>query len=311
MIILVAGGAGFLGSHLCRRLIKTGETVICVDNLCTGSKDNIKDLLKNKNFTFIEHDIIEPLKIMPKIDQIYELASRASPPNYQTEPVHTMLTNSLGTNNMLKLAMEKKATLLFASTSEVYGDPEEHPQRESYWGHVNPTGVRSCYDESKRFAEALCMAYKRRYNVKIRIARIFNTYGPYMQKEDGRVVTNLINQALNGEELTVYGDGKQTRSFCYVDDEIEGLYRLMNSSLTGPVNIGNPKEITVLELAEIVRKIMKISSKLRFEPLPSDDPLRRRPDITLAKKELGWEPKVPLEEGLKKTIDYFKSQKSR
>lgn len=310
MRIIVAGGAGFLGSHICRYLLKKGEQVICVDNLCTGSKENIKDLLKDKSFSFIQHDIIEPLRIEGKIGQIYDMASRASPPNYQSEPVHTMLTNSIGTNNLLKLATEKKATFLFASTSEVYGDPEEHPQKESYWGHVNPNGIRSCYDESKRFAEALCMSYKRKHGTNIRLVRIFNTYGPYMQKDDGRVVTNLINQALNGEALTIYGDGRQTRSFCYVDDEVEGIYRLMNSDLTGPVNIGNPNEFTILQLAEMVKRLMKISSPIRFEQLPSDDPLKRRPDITLAKKELGWEPKVQLEEGLKKTIYYFKKKQA-
>lgn len=308
MRILVAGGAGFLGCHLCRYLLNKGDIVICVDNLCTSSKDNIKDLLKNKNFSFIEQDILTPLNIGGEIDQIYNLASRASPPNYQAEPVHTMLTNSHGLDNLLRLALEKKAVFLFASTSEVYGDPLEHPQKETYWGHVNPNGPRSCYDESKRFGEALCMSYKRQYNLKIRIIRIFNTYGPYMQNDDGRVVTNLINQALNGEELTIYGDGKQTRSFCYVDDEIEGIYKLMNSSLQGPVNIGNPNEITILQLAELVKTLMGIKTPIKFRPLPQDDPLKRRPDITLAKKELGWEPKIPLEEGLKKTIEYFRKQ---
>jgi nucleoside-diphosphate-sugar epimerase len=309
MRIIVAGGAGFLGSHLCRLLLSKGDQVICVDNLCTSSKDNIKDLLGNKNFTFIEQDVIIPLKISDEIHQIYDLASRASPPNYQAEPIHTMLTNSVGTNNLLELALEKKARFLYAGTSEVYGDPEEHPQKETYFGHVNPIGVRSCYDESKRFAEALCMAYKRKHNLNIRLVRIFNTYGPNMQIDDGRVVTNLINQGLNGEELTIYGDGRQTRSFCYVDDEIEGIYKLMNSSVTGPVNIGNPKEFTILELAELVRRLMKINSPIRFMPLPEDDPLRRRPDISLAKKELGWEPKTQLEDGLKKTTAYFQSKK--
>jgi nucleoside-diphosphate-sugar epimerase len=308
MRILVAGGAGFLGSHLCRYLLNKGETVICVDNLCTSSKDNIKDFLKHKNFSFIEQDIIEPIKIEGRLDQIYHLASRASPPNYQAEPVHTMLTNSIGTDNLLKLSLEKNATFLLASTSEVYGDPKEHPQKEGYWGHVNPNGVRSCYDESKRFAEALCMSYKRQHNAKIRIVRIFNTYGPYMQKDDGRVVTNLINQALTGQELSIYGDGRQTRSFCYVDDEILGICLLMNSEVTGPVNIGNPKEFTILELAELVKKLMGIKAPIRFKPLPQDDPLRRRPDISLAKKELGWEPKIELEEGLKRTIEYFRVQ---
>jgi len=307
MRILVAGGAGFLGSNLCRYLLKKGETVICADNLCTGNEDNVADMKRNRNFSFIQHDIIEPLMIEGKLEQVYDLASRASPPNYQSEPVHTLLTNAVGTNNLLKLALEKKARFFFASTSEVYGDPEEHPQKESYWGHVNPIGVRSCYDESKRFAEALCMAYHRKHNLDVRIVRIFNTYGPYMQKNDGRVVTNLINQALTNKDMTVYGDGKQTRSFCYVDDEIEGIYRLMNSNLKTPVNVGNPSEVTVLEIAELIKKLTGTKSRIVFKPLPADDPVRRKPDITLARKGLGWEPKVPLEEGLNKTIVYFKA----
>jgi len=311
MRILVAGGAGFLGSHLCRYLVTKGDEVVCVDNLCTGSASNIKDLLRRRNFRFLRHDIIAPLKIDGRLDQIYDLASRASPPNYQSEPVHTMLTNAIGTNNLLRLAMEKKARFFFASTSEVYGDPEEHPQKESYWGHVNPIGVRSCYDESKRFAEALCMAYKRRHGVDIRLVRIFNTYGPYMQKTDGRVITNFIDQALNGQDLTVYGDGKQTRSFCYVEDEIEGIYRLMNSNIPGPVNLGNPNEFTILELAKLVKKLTGAKSKIVFMPLPADDPLQRRPDIAKAKKELGWEPKIKLEDGLRRTIDYFRTQRAR
>jgi nucleoside-diphosphate-sugar epimerase len=308
MRILVAGGAGFLGSNLCRYLLRKGETVICVDNLCTGNEENIADLKRDKNFSFIKQDIIEPLVIEGKLNQIYDLASRASPPNYQSEPVHTLLTNSTGTNNLLRLALEKKARFFFASTSEVYGDPEEHPQKETYWGHVNPNGIRSCYDESKRFAEALCMAYQRKHNLDVRIVRIFNTYGPFMQKDDGRVVTNLINQALSNKDMTIYGDGKQTRSFCYVDDEIEGIYRLMNSSMRTPVNVGNPSELTVLEIAEKIKKLTGTKSKIVFKPMPADDPLRRRPDITLAKKELGWEPKVSLEEGLTRTIAYFKAR---
>jgi nucleoside-diphosphate-sugar epimerase len=308
MRILVAGGAGFLGSNLCRYLLRKGETVICVDNLCTGNEENIADLKRDKNFSFIKQDIIEPLVIEGKLNQIYDLASRASPPNYQSEPVHTLLTNSTGTNNLLRLALEKKARFFFASTSEVYGDPEEHPQKETYWGHVNPNGIRSCYDESKRFAEALCMAYQRKHNLDVRIVRIFNTYGPFMQKDDGRVVTNLINQALSNKDMTIYGDGKQTRSFCYVDDEIEGIYRLMNSNMRTPVNVGNPSELTVLEIAEKIKKLTGTKSKIVFKPMPADDPLRRRPDITLAKKELGWEPKVSLEEGLTRTIAYFKAR---
>jgi nucleoside-diphosphate-sugar epimerase len=307
MRILVAGGAGFLGANLCRYLLEKGNSVVCVDSLATGNKANITGMLGNPRFEFIEQDIIKPLSIECKLDHIYHLASRASPPNYQSEPIHTMLTNAIGTNNLLRLALEKKAVFLMASTSEVYGDPEEHPQKESYWGHVNPTGIRSCYDESKRFAEALCMAYHRRHKVPIRIVRIFNTYGPYMQADDGRVVSNLINQALSNRPMTIYGDGTQTRSFCYVDDEVEGLYRLMNSKVIGPVNIGNPNEITVLEIAKHIRYLTGTKSKIVFKPLPQDDPIRRRPDIALAKKELGWEPKISLDEGLKRTIAYFRA----
>jgi UDP-glucuronate decarboxylase len=307
MRILVSGGAGFLGTNLCRYLLEKGESVICVDSLATGNKRNIAGILGNPRFEFMEQDIITPLNIKGKLDQIYHLASRASPPNYQSEPIHTMLTNAIGTNNLLRLALEKKAVFFMASTSEVYGDPEEHPQRESYWGHVNPTGIRSCYDESKRFAEALCMAYHRRHKLPIRIVRIFNTYGPYMQADDGRVVSNLINQALSNRPMTIYGDGTQTRSFCYVDDEIEGLHRLMNSKLIGPVNIGNPNEISVLEIANQIKSLTGTKSKIVFRPLPQDDPIRRKPDIALAVKELGWEPKIQLDEGLKRTIAYFKA----
>jgi len=304
--ILVTGGAGFIGNHLCEYLLNKGESVVCVDDLSTGSKENIKDLIKNKNFSFIDHNVIEPIKVKDNLDQVYHLASRASPPNYQSEPVHTMLTNAIGTNNLIKLALEKDAVFLFASTSEVYGDPEQHPQKETYWGKINPIGLRSCYDESKRFGEALCMAYMRKHNAKVRIARIFNTYGPKMQIDDGRVVTNLINQALNNEDMTIYGGGKQTRSFCYVDDMVDGIYKMMNSNFIGPVNLGNPDEFSVLELANIIKRLTNSKSKFVFKPLPEDDPVRRRPDIGLAKKELGWEPKVKLEEGLKKTVEYFK-----
>ena len=304
--ILVTGGAGFIGNHLCEYLLNKGESVVCVDDLSTGSKENIKDFIKNKNFSFVNHDVINPIKVKGKLDQIYHLASRASPPNYQSEPVHTMLTNAIGTNNLIKLALEKDSIFLFASTSEVYGDPEQHPQKETYWGKINPIGLRSCYDESKRFGEALCMAYMRKHNAKIRIARIFNTYGPKMQIDDGRVVTNLINQALNNEDMTIYGGGKQTRSFCYVDDMVDGIYKMMNSNFIGPVNLGNPDEFSVLELANIIKRLTNSKSKFVFKPLPEDDPVRRRPDIGLAKKELGWEPKVKLGEGLKKTVEYFK-----
>ncbi len=302
----MTGGAGFIGSHLCWYLLNKGDSVICIDDLSTGNKNNIKDFMKNKNFSFINHNVIEPIKIKGKLDQIYHLASRASPPNYQSEPIHTLLTNAIGTDNLIKLALEKKAVLLFASSSEVYGHPEQHPQKESYWGNVNPIGVRSCYDESKRFGEALCMAYMRKHKAKVKIARIFNTYGPKIQVNDGRVVTNLINQALNNKDMTIYGNGKQTRSFCYVDDMIEGIYKMMNSNFIGPVNLGNPEEFTILELANIIKRLTNSKSKFVFKPLPKDDPIRRRPDISLAKKELEWEPKIGLEEGLKRTIDYFK-----
>lgn len=304
--VLVTGGAGFLGSNLCQFLLNKGEEVICVDDLSSGNKNNIKPFESNSKFMFVNHNVINALKINGKLNQIYHLASRASPPNYQSEPIHTMLTNSKGTDNMLQLALEKDAVLLFSSTSEVYGDPKEHPQKESYWGNVNPIGIRSCYDESKRFGEALCMAYERQHNAKVRIVRIFNTYGPKMQKHDGRVVTNLINQALTNKDMTIYGDGTQTRSFCYVDDMVDGIYKMMNSDFTGPVNIGNPNEITVLEFADIVKRLTNTKSKVVFMPLPKDDPLRRLPDISLAKKRLGWEPKIELEKGLIQTIDYFK-----
>lgn len=305
--ILVTGGAGFLGSNLCGYLLSKGEEVICVDDLSSGNKKNIEEFENNKNFSFINHNVIEPLHIKGNLHQIYHLASRASPPNYQAEPVHTMLTNAIGTNNLIKLAMEKNATFLFSSTSEVYGDPKQHPQKETYWGNVNPIGIRSCYDESKRFGEALSMSYMRRHNAKVKLIRIFNTYGPKMQKDDGRVVTNLINQALNNTEMTIYGDGKQTRSFCYVTDLIQGIYKMMNSEFIGPINLGNPNEIAILDLASMIKKLTRTKSEVAFKPLPKDDPARRRPDIALAKEKLGWEPKISLEQGLKYTIDYFKN----
>lgn len=305
--ILVTGGAGFLGSNLCGYLLSKGEEVICVDDLSSGNKKNIEEFENNKNFSFINHNVIEPLHIKGNLHQIYHLASRASPPNYQAEPVHTMLTNAIGTNNLIKLAMEKNATFLFSSTSEVYGDPKQHPQKETYWGNVNPIGIRSCYDESKRFGEALSMSYMRRHNAKVKLIRIFNTYGPKMQKDDGRVVTNLINQALNNTEMTIYGNGKQTRSFCYVTDLIQGIYKMMNSEFIGPINLGNPNEIAILDLASMIKKLTRTKSEVAFKPLPKDDPARRRPDIALAKEKLGWEPKISLEQGLKYTIDYFKN----
>ena len=304
--VLVTGGAGFLGSHLCDSLLKNGHEVICVDNFFTGSKMNIVHLLDNPYFELIRHDVTFPLYL--EVDEIYNLACPASPVHYQLDPVQTTKTSVHGAINMLGLAKRVKATILQASTSEVYGDPQEHPQKESYWGHVNPNGIRSCYDEGKRCAETLFFDYHRQYNLKIKIARIFNTYGPNMHPNDGRVVSNFIVQALKGEDITIYGEGNQTRSFCYVDDLIDGMIRLMNSrdGFTGPVNIGNPIEFTMLELAEKIIQLTGSSSKIIFEPLPQDDPLQRQPVIDLAKKELDWQPHIQLEEGLKKTIAYFK-----
>ncbi len=305
--ILVTGGAGFLGAHLCERLIREGNDVICLDNLFTGNKDNIRHLLGNQYFEFIRHDIVQPIVL--EVDQIYNLACPASPIHYQYNPIKTTKTSVLGAMNMLGLAKRVHARILQASTSEVYGDPEIHPQPESYRGCVNPIGIRSCYDEGKRVAETLFFDYHRMHGVEIKVMRIFNTYGPKMHPSDGRVVSNFIVQALNGDDITIYGDGSQTRSFCYVDDLIEGMIRLMNSraEFTGPVNIGNPGEFTIKQLAELVIKLTGSSSKLVFQPLPSDDPLQRKPVIDLAMKELDWKPTVPLEEGLLKTIEYFKT----
>jgi len=304
--VVVTGGAGFLGSHLCDRLIKEGNDVICVDNLFTGSKDNIRHLLGDPYFEFIRHDVTESLYV--EVDQIYNLACPASPPHYQYNPIKTAKTSVYGAMNMLGLAKRTGARILQASTSEVYGDPEVHPQPESYRGCVNPIGIRSCYDEGKRMAETLFFDYHRRHAVDIKVMRIFNTYGPRMNPNDGRVVSNFIVQALKNEDITVYGDGSQTRSFCYVDDLIEGMIRLMNSrdGFTGPVNIGNPGEFTMLELAQKVIELTNSTSQIVFKPLPSDDPMQRQPVIELAKKELGWQPTVALEEGLNKTIDYFR-----
>jgi UDP-glucuronate decarboxylase len=303
--ILVTGGAGFLGSHLCERLLKEGNEVIALDNYFTGEKANILHLKDNPFFEIIRHDVTMPFFI--EVDEIYNLACPASPIHYQFNPIKTIKTSVAGAINMLGLAKRIKAKILQASTSEVYGDPQVHPQKEEYWGHVNPIGSRACYDEGKRCAEALFMNYYRQNNVRIKILRIFNTYGPRMHPNDGRVVSNFIVQALKGEAITIYGDGSQTRSFCYVDDLLEGMIRLMNKGddFIGPVNVGNPGEFTILELAEKVIKLTGSKSKMIFEPLPEDDPLQRQPDISLAKKELGWEPKVPLEEGLVKTIEYF------
>lgn len=304
--ILVSGGAGFLGSHLCERLLNEGNEVLCVDNLFTGRKVNVHHLMDNKRFEFLRHDVTFPLFV--EVDQIYNLACPASPIHYQFDPVQTTKTSVIGAINMLGLAKRLKIRILQASTSEVYGDPEIHPQPESYKGSVNTIGIRACYDEGKRCAETLFFDYHRQHKVDIKVMRIFNTYGPRMHPNDGRVVSNFIVQALRGEDITIFGDGMQTRSFCYVDDLIEGMYRLMNSrpGFTGPVNIGNPGEFTMLELAEKVLQITGSKSKLKFLPLPQDDPMQRQPLIDLAKKELGWEPKVQLEEGLTKTIAYFK-----
>lgn len=303
--VLVTGGAGFLGSHLCDKLIAEGHDVLCVDNLFTGSKENIRHLLDNPHFKFMRHDIIEPLFV--EVDQIYNLACPASPPHYQFDPIKTAKTCFLGAINMLGLAKRCKARILQASTSEVYGDPAVHPQPETYRGNVNPIGIRSCYDEGKRIAETLFFDYHRQHNVDIRVVRIFNTYGPRMNPDDGRVVSNFIMQALHNEDITIYGDGRQTRSFCYVDDLIDGMYRMMNTEdFTGPVNLGNPGEFTMLELAEKVIAKTKSKSKITFKPLPADDPTQRKPVITLAKEKFGWEPTVALDKGLERTIVYFR-----
>jgi len=305
--ILVTGGAGFLGSHLCDRLLASGADVVCVDNFFTGSKRNVAHLLSSPRFELIRHDVTFPLYV--EVDRIFNLACPASPIHYQHDPVQTTKTSVHGAINMLGLAKRVGARIFQASTSEVYGDPEIHPQREDYWGKVNPIGTRSCYDEGKRCAETLFFDYQRQHSVDIKVARIFNTYGPRMHPNDGRVVSNFIVQALQNDDITIFGDGQQTRSFCYVDDLIDGMLLLMESpaEVTGPVNLGNPAEFTMLELAESVLRLTKSSSKLTFRPLPADDPRQRQPDITLAKEVLGWRPKVSLEDGLKKTIEYFRS----
>jgi len=303
--VLVAGGAGFLGSHLCDRLIAEGADVICLDNFFTGSKRNISHLIGKPNFELIRHDLVQPIFL--EVDQIYNFACPASPVHYQYNPVKTVKTSVMGTINMLGLAKRLKAKILQASTSEVYGDPQQHPQTESYWGHVNPIGMRSCYDEGKRVAETLMMDYHRQNKVDVKIIRIFNTYGPRMAVSDGRVVSNFIVQALRNEPITIYGNGEHTRSFCYATDLIDGCFRMMNSeNFTGPVNLGNPREFTISELAELTLKMTGSKSKLVHKPLPKDDPTRRRPDISLAQSKLGWQPKVHLEEGLTKTVDYFR-----
>ena len=308
--ILVTGGAGFLGSHLCGRLLKEGQEVICVDNFYTGRRSNISDFFNNPRFEVIRHDICFPF--YAEVDEIYNLACPASPIHYQFDPVQTTKTSVHGAINMLGLAKRIKAKIFQASTSEVYGDPKIHPQPEDYWGNVNPIGYRSCYDEGKRCAETLFFDYYRQHKLKIKVARIFNTYGPKMHPNDGRVVSNFIMQALQGEPITVYGDGSQTRSFCYVDDLIEGFIRFMKSSddFTGPVNLGNPDEFTILELAEKVIKLTRSRSKIIYKPLPCDDPIQRQPNIKLARNKFKWEPKVKLEDGLKETIKYFRKLKA-
>lgn len=303
--ILITGGAGFIGSHLCERLLNEGNDVLCVDNYFTGVKDNIAHLLENPRFEIMRHDVTFPLYV--EVDEIYNLACPASPVHYQYDPVQTTKTSVHGAINMLGLAKRLRAKVFQASTSEVYGDPEVHPQHESYWGNTNPIGLRSCYDEGKRCAETLFFDYWRQHQLQIKVARIFNTYGPRMHPNDGRVVSNFIVQALQGDDITLYGDGSQTRSFCYVDDLVEAFIRIMatDDEFVGPVNIGNPGEFTILELAEKVIEFIGSKSKIVNKPLPMDDPTRRRPDITLAREKLGWEPKVELDEGLRRTVDYF------
>jgi dTDP-glucose 4,6-dehydratase len=304
--IVVTGGAGFLGSHLCDRLLDRGDEVIAIDNLLTGSVANIEHLFGHRSFTFVEHDVSRYVWVPGEVDAVLHFASPASPKDYLEMPIQTLKVGSLGTHNTLGLAKAKGARFMIASTSEVYGDPEVHPQPESYWGHVNPVGPRGVYDEAKRFAEAMTMAYHRYHGLDVRIVRIFNTYGPRMRAEDGRVVSNFLVQAIQGKPLTIYGDGTQTRSFCYVDDEVRGFLALLDSDEVGPVNIGNPGEFTMLELAELVLEVTGSSSEIVHEPLPTDDPRQRRPDITIARERLGWEPQVELREGLVDTADHFR-----
>jgi len=309
--VLVTGGAGFLGSHICERLLSEGHEVLCVDNFYSSTRDNVAHLLGNPRFELMRHDVTFPLYV--EVDEIFNLACPASPVHYQFDPVQTTKTSVIGAINMLGLAKRVKARILQASTSEIYGDPDVHPQPEEYWGNVNPIGLRSCYDEAKRCAETLFFDYRRQHNMPIKVVRIFNTYGPRMHPHDGRVVSNLIVQALNGEDITVYGDGSQSRSFCYVDDLVEAMFRMMETppEVTGPINIGNPNEFTILELAKLVIAITATKSKIKFEPLPSDDPRQRQPNISRAKSVLGWEPKTQLSEGLAKTIDYFDKKLSK
>ncbi len=305
--VLITGGAGFIGAHLCARLVQEGYEVWCVDNLLTGRRENITPFLSNPNFHFLQHDVTQPLSFADSLDYVLHLASPASPSDYGKYPIETLQAGAFGTYYMLELARQKEAIFMLASTSEVYGDPEVNPQPESYWGRVNPVGPRSCYDEAKRYAEALTMAYHRCYGLDVKIARIFNTYGPLMRPHDGRVVSNFCWQALHNKPLTIYGDGTQTRSFCYIDDMIEGLYRLLQSYESGLVNLGNPDEVTILALAKEIIELANSRSEIVFEPLPADDPKVRCPDISLAKERLGWEPKVTRREGLRRTLDYFRS----
>jgi len=304
-VVLISGGAGFLGSHLCDWFINRNYKVIAVDNLITGSIKNLAHLKKHKDFKFIKQDVSRVFKVPGQIDYVMHFASPASPVDYMDHPIETMLVGSYGTHNLLEIARLKKSVFLMASTSEIYGDPLVHPQKESYWGNVNSIGPRSIYDEAKRYAEAAVFAYKRTYKMDVKVVRIFNTYGPRMQIKDGRVVPNFIDQILNNQPLTVYGDGKQTRSFCYVDDLVDGITRLLLSKISGPVNVGNPREFTILQFAELIREKYNPKAKIVFKPLPQDDPKQRKPDITRARQELGWEPKVPLEEGITKTMEYF------
>ena len=305
--ILIAGGCGFIGSNLCNYLLNKNNKIICVDNLFSGKMENIKSCIDNDNFTFINHNIIEPIHIDSEVNEIYHLACPASPPVYQKDPIYTLKTNFIGTMNLLELARIKSSKILLASTSEIYGEPEISPQPETYRGNVNTIGIRSCYDEGKRIAETLFMDYNKKYKVNTRIVRIFNTYGPNMDKHDGRVVTNFINQILNNESITIYGDGTQTRSFQYIDDLLDGIIKLMETEYIYPINIGNPYEITVKDLANILIELIDCESKIIYKPLPLDDPTNRKPDITIAKKILDWEPKVDLETGLIKTIQYLKN----
>ncbi|MGE0881680.1 MAG: UDP-glucuronic acid decarboxylase family protein [Acidimicrobiia bacterium] len=305
--VVITGGAGFLGSHLCEAVLARGDEVVAIDNLVTGSTGNIEHLFGNPGFTFIKHDVSNYIAVPGPVDQILHFASPASPKDYLEMPIQTLKVGSLGTHNCLGLAKAKGARFFLASTSEVYGDPLVHPQPETYWGHVNPVGPRGVYDEAKRFAEAMTMAYHRHHGLDVRIIRIFNTYGPRMRPHDGRVVSNFLVQALKGEPLTIYGDGSQTRSFCFVEDEVRGILALLEGPVTGPVNIGNPGEFTMLELADLVKEVTGSTSEIVFEPLPTDDPTQRRPDITIARDVLGWEPSIALREGLTRTAEFFRT----